>query len=144
MQLPQDWQRQHDYRSESIETFVDETRFEASSCRTANWQYLGTTEKRSAKTRKSVHLYPLEAGFRVILANGEKARAKRNKRLRAAAPKLLASLDSFVQLWQHLTGEISEVAAEFDAKWRVRRRVIDTLLVMVFIFRLVFAHNRQG
>ena len=143
-QLPQDWQRQHGCRPVLIETFVDETRFEASSYRAANWQYLGTTEKRSGKTRKGVYAYPLEAGFRDILMHGEKARAKHNKRLRAEVSKPLASSNSFVQLWQHLIGEISEVAVEFDAKWRVRRRVIDTLLVMLFIFRLVFSHNRQG
>ncbi len=143
-QLPQDWQCQHGCRPVLIETFVDETRFEASSYRAANWQYLGTTEKRSGKTPKGVYVYPLEEGFREILAHGEKARAKRKKRAQAAMPKPLASSDSFVQLWQHLIGEISEVAAEFDEKWRVRRRVIDTMLLMLFIFRLVFSDNRQG
>ena len=56
-QLPQDWQRQHGCRPVLMETFVDETRFEASSYRAANWQYLGTTEKRSGKTPKGCLLY---------------------------------------------------------------------------------------
>ena len=39
---------------------------------------------------------------------------------------------------------LSSVAQEVDAQWRQRRRVIDTLLLMLFIFRLVFSKNHQG
>ena len=30
------------------------------------------------------------------------------------------------------------------AAWRVRRRTVGTLLVMLFVFRLAFSHNREG
>ena len=39
---------------------------------------------------------------------------------------------------------MTQVAAEFDQKWQQRRRVLNTLLVALFIFRLVFSHNRQS
>ena len=50
----------------------------------------------------------------------------------------------FVDLWQGLIGSLGTLAAEYDRRWRKRRRVLDTLLVMLFVFRLVFAPRRQG
>ena len=47
-------------------------------------------------------------------------------------------------LWQRVIGLLSAVADEFDAQWQQRRRVINTLLLMLFIFRLVFSKNQQG
>jgi hypothetical protein len=36
------------------------------------------------------------------------------------------------------------IADDFDQKWQKRRRVINTLLIILFIFRLVFSKNKQG
>ena len=36
------------------------------------------------------------------------------------------------------------LAHDFDQQWRKRRRVIDTLLLILFIFRLVLSKNQQG
>ena len=47
-------------------------------------------------------------------------------------------------LWQGVIALLSSVAEEFDARRRQRRRIIDTLLLMLFIFRLVFSKNPQG
>jgi hypothetical protein len=35
-------------------------------------------------------------------------------------------------------------AADYDRKWRLRRRVIDTLMLMLLIFRLVTSKNKQS
>ena len=39
---------------------------------------------------------------------------------------------------------VVQVAHEHDAAWMQRQRVLSTLLVVLFVFRLVFAPNRQG
>ncbi len=36
------------------------------------------------------------------------------------------------------------VANEFDRQWQKRRRILNTLLLVLFIFRLVFSKNHQG
>ena len=143
-QLPDDWQREHGYRPVLMETFVDETRYSASSYRAANWHYLGTTDKRSGKTRKGVYAYPLERDFREFLRTGKSAPVKRGKK-RAKAPKIsLDASDPLLEVWRRTLDIMAEVAAEFDARWQRRRRVLNTLLVMLFIFRVVFSHHRQG
>ena len=142
-QLSDDWQRMHRYRPVLIETFVDKSKFEASCYRAANWTDLGTTEKRSDKTQKAVYVYPLEADAKTILKQGRGAVRKRAQPAPASSPQLEAD-DPFVQLWQQIIGILTEVAADFDAQWQIRRRVLNTLLVMLFIFRLVFSQQRQG
>lgn len=52
--------------------------------------------------------------------------------------------DPFVQLWRKLIGTVVAVANEFDRQWQKRRRVLNTLLIVLFVFRLVFAKNKQG
>ena len=47
-------------------------------------------------------------------------------------------------LWQGLIGALGTLAADCDRLWRQRRRVLDTLPVMLFVFRLVFAPRRHG
>ena len=143
--LSDDWQAQHGYRPVLLETFVDETRFEASSYRAANWHYLGTTEKRSGKTRKGVYGYPLEASFREILLGAQKkVRVRRKTGRRKLESRPLKAADPMVLMWHKFIATLTEVAADYDARWRVRRRVIDTLLIMLFIFRLVLSDNRAG
>src|SRR5207253_534519 len=52
--------------------------------------------------------------------------------------------DSFVSLWEKVAHIFYEVAAEFDRKWRLRNRVIDTVMLMLLIFRLVSSKNTQS
>ena len=47
-------------------------------------------------------------------------------------------------LWQGLIGALGTLAADGDRLWRQRRRVLDTLPVMLFVFRLVLAARRHG
>ena len=49
-----------------------------------------------------------------------------------------------MQLWRQQIDTLTEVAMEYDLEWRQRRRMVSTLLVMLFILRLVFSHNGQG
>ena len=52
--------------------------------------------------------------------------------------------DRFVQLWQGIIGTVVRVAGEYDRQWQQRQRVLNTLLVVLFVFRLVFAPDRPG
>ena len=59
-------------------------------------------------------------------------------------PKTLTPNDPFVQLWGNIIGTVIDVADEFDRQWQQRKRRLNTLLIMLFVFRLVFSNNRQG
>ncbi len=151
-QIGDDWQVHHGYRPVLLETFVDPKRFKATSYRAANWQVIGKTD-RSAKRAdkagtapKECYVYPLDKHFRAILKN-EKPIKRAKKSLPAKATvnaKPLTSDDPFIQLWQKIIALVIDVANAFDQKWRKRRRTIDTLLLILFIFRLVFSKNKQG
>ncbi|MGH8648379.1 MAG: IS4 family transposase, partial [Burkholderiales bacterium] len=49
-----------------------------------------------------------------------------------------------VSLWEKVAHIFQAVAADYDQKWRLRRRVIDTLMLMLLIFRLVSSKNTQS
>ncbi len=140
-QLAVDWHTLHGYRPVLLETFIDTTKFNASCYRAANWHYLGQTHKRAGKTIKAVYVCPLQKDAKTILLKGhQRPDKKRNDpRVKACHPK-----DPFVQLWQNIIGTITSVTNEFDAQWQQRKRTLNTLLVVLFIFRLVFSKNRQG
>ena len=147
-QLVDDWQRQYGYQPVLIETFVDPQRFDGSCYRAANWRRIGqtkgraATDSKAAKGRKDVYLYPLVDGARTILLRGKRSAPRKSTRGKPSKP--LHATDPFVQLWQSIIGIVIEVAEDFDSQWQQRRRVLNSLLIMLFIFRLVFAHNHQG
>ena len=87
-------------------------------------------------------MYPLAKHCREILLHGP--RAPKPKPRRPPASQTAAPDAAFVRLWQDLIGALHAVAAAHDQLWQVRRRVLNTLLVMLFVFRLVFAPRRQG
>jgi len=151
-QIGDDWQAHHGYRPVLVETFVDPTRFTGVSYRAANWQAIGQTVGSAPRTQqmgvslKDCYVYPLEKDFRAIL-NNEKghSRSKKNAPVKVARPaRELSSEDPFILLWQKIIALVIDVAKEFDQQWRRRKRTIDTLLLILFIFRLVFAKNKQG
>jgi len=39
---------------------------------------------------------------------------------------------------------VSVQAREYDQKWQKRKRIINTMLIILFVFRLVFSKNNQG
>lgn len=46
--------------------------------------------------------------------------------------------------WKPLQGVIKEVCVNFDKRWQIRKRVIDTHFLVLFIFKLVLSKNQQG
>ncbi len=138
--LADDWHHQHAYRPVLIETFVDVQHFDASCYRAANWQCIGRTGRRG-KSPKDVYIYPLIDEVREVLLRGPRPVPKKTVR---AASRILPASDPFVQLWQNLIGIVAQVAEDFDPQWQQRQRVLNSLLIMLFIFRLVFSANRQG
>src|SRR5680860_182769 len=149
-QLADDWEACHGYRPVLLETFVDLTKFDATCYRAANWHYLSETKGRvaskntTAKTPKGVYVYPLVNNAKSILINGPKASPKTRKNPLIRTSKPLTPADPFVQLWQNIIGTVVTVANDFDQQWQKRQRVLNTLLIMLFIFRLVFSKNKQG
>ena len=51
---------------------------------------------------------------------------------------------SFPHLWENILGEIDEVCCDFDKSWRRRLRIIDTKLIVSFIFQIVLSQNSCG
>lgn len=146
-QLADDWNTRHGYRPVLLETFVDTTKFKATCYRAANWLFLGQTGARAAtksqneKTPKAVYVYPLLRNTKSILINGHAAPLKKRT---VSVVKTLPSTDPFIHLWQNIIGTVTAVASDFDAQWQKRQRILNSLLVVLFIFRLVFSKNNQG
>lgn len=46
--------------------------------------------------------------------------------------------------WSPVQKVIEDVCAQFDSKWQIRRRVIDTHFLVLFIFKLILSKNQQG
>ena len=47
-------------------------------------------------------------------------------------------------MWQGILGTVTRVTREHDREWVRRQRLINTLLVVLFVYRLVFADDEQG
>ena len=146
-QLADDWNTRHGYRPVLLETFVDTTKFNATCYRAANWLLLGqtkargTTKSQHEKTPKAVYVYPLLRNTKAILINGHTAPLKKPT---LSVVKACHSNDPFIHLWQNIIGTVTAVASDFDAQWQKRQRVLNSLLIVLFIFRLVFSKNNQG
>ena len=138
-----DWERLHGWRPVLCETFVDETRFRASCYRAANWERIGETAGRG-KSRKGVYVKALCEGAQDIL-RGEREGGKPAKPPTRSERGRSAACDRrFNRRWEVLVAAAVAVAAREDARWQKRRRVFDSLLIMLFVFRLVVAPRGQG
>lgn len=153
-QIADDWVQVHRYRPVLIETFVDATLFEGTSYRAANWTYLGKTKGRglddprheAKKTKKDIYVYPLQPDWQQSLTQAPTGRAELKKRFRNDVRSSTTGGvgDDFVALWKQVVGILHEVAADYDEKWRVRERVIGSMMLMLLIFRLVSSKNSQS
>jgi hypothetical protein len=144
-QITKDWYEQSGYRPVLLETFVDSSKYTGSCYKAANWQYLGKTtggnrtdRLKSDTSKKDIYLYPLVSNFKKILKN-----EKSTKVLRFATTTDEEN-DYFIKLWKKITTLIMEVAADYDLKWQKRNRIINTMLIVLFIFRLLFSKNKQS
>jgi hypothetical protein len=141
LQIADDWEKHHGYRPALLETFVDPTHYKGTCYRASNWQCIGQTSTDSKqKTKKDVYIYPLHAQVHEALCNPQKSPSKKVQPFKTAyLPEA-----SNISLWQKIINIVSVVADEFDQKWQQRKRVLSTLLIVLFIFRLVFSKNKQG
>jgi len=147
-----DWVRIHGYRPVLLETFVDPTKFSGTSYRAANWHYLGETQGRGndpkheqKKSRKVIFVYPLQSDWRQCLTEGHRAvELKKRYRNDLQSSRTRSVGDAFVAMWKEVVHILHEVAAQYDEKWRIRKRVIDSLILMLLIFRLVTSKNAQS
>ena len=152
-QIGEDWVQAFGYRPVLIETFVDPTAFAGTCYRAANWQFLGHTQGRGRLapdhecriSKKEIFVYPLQPDWQQQLSQAPRAvelqKRYRNDLQSRPAP---SGDDSFVALWEKVAHIFQKVADEYDRKWRLRKRVIDTLMLMMLIFRLVSSKNTQS
>ncbi len=154
--IANDWLEQHGLHPLLLETFVDTGHFTGASYKAANWSQIGQSLGKKGskhvaqKNPKAVFVYPLHDDYQTILTQNrawmkpaKKGKSQLAKQSAAAIPELTMD-DPFVALWQRVIVLLSSVAEEFDAQWQQRRRIINSLLLMLFIFRLVFSKNKQG
>ena len=147
-QIDEDWENHHGYRPVLLETFVDSAKYNGTCYKAANWQCIGKSAgTKSAKPvnstgQKDVYIYPLclEEDMRAALMDKKHSPSKKSQPFKNAN----IATDSQVFLWQKIITVVSEVAENFDPTWQKRQRVISTLLIILFIFRLVFSKNKQG
>lgn len=151
--IADDWVHLHGYRPSLIETFVDPIRFSGTCYRAANWQCLGQTQGRGRddpqkeypETKKDIYVYPLQTNWRESLTKGHrKVELKKRYRNDLVSSHKRDVGDAFVVLWENVVEILHQVAAEYDEKWQVRKRVIDSMILMLLIFRLVSSKNSQG
>jgi hypothetical protein len=152
-QIGEDWMQAYGYRPVLIETFVDPTRFAGTCYRAANWQFLGQTQGRGRlepdhecrTSKKHILVYPLQPDWQQRLTGGARA-VELMKRYRndLQASRTPSIDDAFVSLWEEVVHIFHDVAARYDQQWRVRKRVIDSLILMLLIFRLVCSKNAQS
>ncbi len=145
-QIARDWESHHGYKPVLVETFVDPTRYNGTCYKASNWQYIGKTAGKSFKNesefgKKDVYIYPLDPDARELLMDNKKSVFQK------VAPYKTACItpdNQQVYLWQKIITVVASVAENFDKEWQQRRRVLSTLLIILFIFRLIFSKNKQG
>jgi len=152
-QIADDWVQAFGYRPVLMETFVDPTHFAGTCYRAANWQFLGLTQGRGRlapdhqcrTSKKEIFVYPLQSDWQQQLTGAARA-VELQKRYRndLQASQTRSIDEAFVSLWEKVAHIFQDVAADYDRKWRLRQRIIDTLMLMLLIFRLVSSKNTQS
>jgi len=145
-QVGDDWETTHGYKPVLVETFVDPSKYKGTCYKASNWQYIGNTTGRLLKKNgtqsvpKEIYLYPLDPDARETLMDNKKSPSKKVDAYKTAN----IPPDNQVHLWQKIIVIVAAIAENFDKTWQKRQRVISTLLIILFIFRLVFSKNKQG
>jgi hypothetical protein len=142
-QIANDWEMHHGYRPVLLETFVDPTKYHGTCYKAANWQLIGETKGKSATpnqemvSKKEVYVYPLQCDLRAALLDQRQSPTKKAQPFKTAR----LAQDSQIFLWQKIINIVAQVADEFDSKWQKRKRIISTLLLILFVFRLCISKN---
>ena len=137
-QLPRDWAALHGYRPVLLETFVNPEQQRASCYRAANWQLAGRTAGAKGKTPKEVYVLPLHPRWREILLRAPQTAPP------PRPPGPPQADDGFVRLWRSILDSVVRTAAAHDRSWQRRRRSLNTLLVVLFVYRLAHAPPPRG
>ena len=150
-QIANDWVHIYKYRPVLIETFVDTSKYSGTCYRAANWEYLGKTTGRSPlhkdkQTIKDIFVYPLQSNWKDCLTNNSHRLSSLKKKYRndLQTSNTRSVDDTFVLLWKKVVHIISDVASQYDKKWQIRNRLINTMLLILLIFRLVCSKNSQS
>ncbi len=140
--LAERWEANHGCRPVLCETFIDPTRFDGACHRAANWETIGMTagkrSGRGAKPAKEILVRPLDPEFRAVL-KGETTPPPRPKRRSPSA-----SGDCFAAMWSRIADAAADIAARRDETWMKRRRTLNTLIIMLFVFRLALSRGQKG
>lgn len=139
--LPGEWERRHGCRPVLCETFIDPTRFDGACYRAANWERIGMTAGRTsgrrAKPAKEILVLPLDRDFRDVLQG-------RASPARAPRPPRPDRDDPLVAAWLRIIDAATALAEARDRRWMKRRRILNSLTVMLFVFRLVLSRGEKG
>ena len=152
-QVANDWVEVHGYRPVLIETFVDTTQYSGTCYKAANWQHIGKTKGRGRfdskheckQTIKDIYICPIEPDWIHALTNYKSTSSLRKKYRNDIKLSNTRSVgDDFVVLWEKVVNVINEIALEYDKQWQIRKRVINSMLIILLIFRLVCSKNSQS
>jgi len=141
-QLPNDWHRHYHYRPVLMETFVDTTRFKAHSYRRAGWFCIGQIGRRKGRTVKDVYLRPLTGNCAAVLRREPQHPSPANAR--AALRDGLQDDPELLQHWTRIIETASVIASRYDRLWLRHRRLMNTQMILLFVFRLVICPTRIG
>ena len=148
-----DWVDVYKYRPVLIETFVDTTQYTGACYRAANWKYLGKSKGRGLfdpkhqykETIKDIFVYPLVPDWQHTLTHFHRVSSLQKKYRNDVQSSHTHSVDdAFVALWEKVAKVISGIAAAYDEKWQVRKRAIDSMLIILLVFRLVCSKKAQS
>ena len=151
--IQNDWLKSFGYKPVLIETFVDTTKYHGTCYQASNWQYIGKTKGRSRfdkkhdrkGTIKDIYIYPLESGWQNVLTNYRSCSSLKKKYRNDIQLSHTRSVDDkFIILWEKVVKIISKVASQYDEKWQVRKRIINSMMLILLIFRLVCSKNAQS
>jgi len=152
-QVANDWVEAHGYRPVLIETFVDTSRYSGTCYKAANWIHIGKTKGRgrfdprheNKQTIKDIYIHPIESDWKDILTNCQSSSSLKKKYRNDVKTSRTRSVgDDFVTLWEKVVNIINEVALEYDKQWQLRKRIINSMLIILLIFRLVCSKNSQS
>lgn len=152
-QVGDDWLQVYKYRPVMIETFVDTSKYSGGCYQAANWQYLGKTkgrghfdpEHKCQQSIKDIYVYPLQPDWQNSLTNCHRfSLLKKKYRNDIQSSHRRKVDDAFVSLWENVVKIINAVASQYDDKWQIRKRLINSLLIILLIFRLVCSKNAQS
>ena len=143
--IQKDWKDQFGYSPHLIETFVDNKNFTGACYRAASWLCLGESSGRGRTDNgdgiKSVYVFPLSPAFRGVLL-GETSSEDQIQRHQHNEN---SDIDQdFTKLWNKIAEVVRAVSSSYDEKWQIRKRTINTALLVLLIYRFVCAKNTLG